>query len=598
MSLPDLTNTVHAFPPHPKTAFAHVEDHDPDQEHEHDADHPLVRAANLTPRQRNAVLGAQVRFFIEASESVETDEETIRDILGALGEIVEDVDLEDGDGDLGEPSGAVAFPDDEDDEDKDDGEVEINTNFRDEDVRIGAGWGKQEVRRMLYHLKHHGMERSLVIQVQCMEAYHSVSITLGMSSFVKEYVSNRAIPIPELLCAFGLLLADELQTKKPGTLLYFLRVALYRELQLREKLPQYNTIDDAVNLIASSRRILILTGAGISVSCGIPDFRSRNGLYATLKDSGEYDLDDPQQMFDIEYFREHPNGEILPSILLKTRGSCYGHSRDTRRRAHGPAMPRLLRNRICVQCRTRVAGKEIETEILRGEIPLCKICNAAAAKKSKPRRKSRGKRRNNDDEDEEDEPPFPPGIMKPDITFFGEKLTDDFDYALAKDRQSVDLILVIGTSLKVSPVSDILTHMPHSVPQILINKTPVKHINPDIVLLGNADAIVEYLCAQLGWELPPHTPPSAGLQPPAYPVRKKRRSQEPATFTPQRVGNSHVWLFEGADGGKWVEDLETEQAAAALAALHVPSMSSSQSSLASQSSSKNESHGKKKARVS
>ena len=32
------------------------------------------------------------------------------------------------------------------------------------------------------------------------------------------------------------------------------------------------------------------------VSCGIPDFRSRNGLYASLQENGEYDLDDPQQM--------------------------------------------------------------------------------------------------------------------------------------------------------------------------------------------------------------------------------------------------------------------------------------------------------------
>ena len=35
---------------------------------------------------------------------------------------------------------------------------------------------------------------------------------------------------------------------------------------MREKLPQYNTIDDAVDLIKVSKRILILTGAGISTS--------------------------------------------------------------------------------------------------------------------------------------------------------------------------------------------------------------------------------------------------------------------------------------------------------------------------------------------
>ena len=83
---------------------------------------------------------------------------------------------------------------------------------------------------------------------------------------------------------------------------------------MREKLPQYNTIDDAANLIKGAQRIMILTGAGISasafklglkvvanlhlsgVSCGIPDFRSSTGLYANLKERGEYDLDDPQEM--------------------------------------------------------------------------------------------------------------------------------------------------------------------------------------------------------------------------------------------------------------------------------------------------------------
>ena len=43
----------------------------------------------------------------------------------------------------------------------------------------------------------------------------------------------------------------------------------------------------------------------ISVSCGIPDFRSSNGVYARL--AVEYpDLPDPQAMFDINYFRDDP----------------------------------------------------------------------------------------------------------------------------------------------------------------------------------------------------------------------------------------------------------------------------------------------------
>ena len=43
----------------------------------------------------------------------------------------------------------------------------------------------------------------------------------------------------------------------------------------------------------------------VSVSCGIPDFRSRDGIYARLAVDFP-DLPDPQAMFDISYFRNDP----------------------------------------------------------------------------------------------------------------------------------------------------------------------------------------------------------------------------------------------------------------------------------------------------
>lgn len=55
------------------------------------------------------------------------------------------------------------------------------------------------------------------------------------------------------------------------------------------------------------RRSFIFTDVcfQVSVSCGIPDFRSRDGIYARLAVDFP-DLPDPQAMFDIEYFQRDP----------------------------------------------------------------------------------------------------------------------------------------------------------------------------------------------------------------------------------------------------------------------------------------------------
>ena len=50
------------------------------------------------------------------------------------------------------------------------------------------------------------------------------------------------------------------------------------------------------------KKVVVLTGAGISVNAGIPDFRSpKTGLYATLKKSHP-DLPMPEALFTIDYF--------------------------------------------------------------------------------------------------------------------------------------------------------------------------------------------------------------------------------------------------------------------------------------------------------
>ena len=95
------------------------------------------------------------------------------------------------------------------------------------------------------------------------------------------------------------------------------------------------------------------------------------------------------------------------------------------------------------------------------------------------------------------------GILKPDIVFFGESLPSVCDTYFTSDRTQVDLLLVIGSSLKVAPVGDVMHKIPHQIPQILINLESLPHMsNFDVQLLGDCDEIVGYLCRRLGWDLP------------------------------------------------------------------------------------------------
>lgn len=96
-------------------------------------------------------------------------------------------------------------------------------------------------------------------------------------------------------------------------------------------------------------------------------------------------------------------------------------------------------------------------------------------------------------------------VMKPMITFFGEKVPATFTRAIATDIPKCDLILVIGTSLKVGgSVHKILSDADINIPQILINREPVflpKTVSKgfDAMILGDCDNISRYLSNSLGW---------------------------------------------------------------------------------------------------
>lgn len=91
-------------------------------------------------------------------------------------------------------------------------------------------------------------------------------------------------------------------------------------------------------------------------------------------------------------------------------------------------------------------------------VPMCPVCvsesngSTSTSEPKNKKRKTNGTVNNGDDESDNEDYVNPwkdKPIVKPDITFFGQALDDAFDKCLIEDREEVDLLVVIGTSLQV-----------------------------------------------------------------------------------------------------------------------------------------------------
>jgi NAD-dependent histone deacetylase SIR2 len=227
-------------------------------------------------------------------------------------------------------------------------------------------------------------------------------------------------------------------------------------------------------------------------------------------------------VFNIELFNDDPSifysiaKDILPmsqkfspthafAALLQQKGKLltqYTQNIDNLEICAGIDPSKLIQchgsfaSATCVKCHYKVPGEEIFPELRRGVVAKCNNClkllteSSAAEKKRKrakdaeDRRKKRKhsknpetwtKRRKHSEDsstDEEENNFREAGVMKPDITFFGEQLPGAFHSRLVEqDRYKCDLLICIGTSLKVAPVSEIIGFLPPNVPQIYISKT-------------------------------------------------------------------------------------------------------------------------------
>jgi NAD+-dependent protein deacetylase SIR2 len=230
-------------------------------------------------------------------------------------------------------------------------------------------------------------------------------------------------------------------------------------------------------------------------------------------------FEDPESLFTLEEFDMDPKrfyslaGELLPVQnrwspthqfirVLQDKGKLlrnYTQNIDNVESYAGVFPEKIIhchgswKTASCRKCRNKVPGEQIFDALRNKTVATCKLC-AQMLSATNPMKRKRSNQGSNkarkwgdvdDDESEDDDLPEP-GVMKvretwrirdpanifqPDITFFGENLPDLFyDTLNNTDREAVDLIIVIGTSMKVAPVSEIPQHVKHSVPQIFISR--------------------------------------------------------------------------------------------------------------------------------
>jgi NAD-dependent protein deacetylase/lipoamidase len=197
------------------------------------------------------------------------------------------------------------------------------------------------------------------------------------------------------------------------------------------------SVERLAELIRSEQPCVVLTGAGVSTESGIPDFRSRTGLWAEY-DPMEYATisafrADPVKVWDFYAKRcevlatARPNAAHLALAHLERRGLVGAVITQNIDLLHERAGSRELvevhgsiRTSSCLSC-GRVEPLEGVLELLRdAPAPACRSCGT---------------------------------ILKPDVVMFGELLPPEaIDRAFELAREAA-LLLVVGSSLEVHPVA-------------------------------------------------------------------------------------------------------------------------------------------------
>ena len=233
-------------------------------------------------------------------------------------------------------------------------------------------------------------------------------------------------------------------------------------------------IQKAGSLLKSARHAVVLTGAGISTPSGIPDFRSQG--------SGLWSKDNPMEVASLSAFRHSPDrffAWLRPLVAQIARAdpnpahqaladlekaglvkAVITQNIDGLHQAAGSQAVLELhgstRSLTCLSCRTSyLMDQFLEEYVVQGKLPYCRNC---------------GK------------------LLKPDIVLFEEMLPASVWQPAEAHCRQADLVLVVGSSLEVSPAGGLpWTAFQYGAQLIILNFTPT-YLDSHASVVLHADA--------------------------------------------------------------------------------------------------------------
>jgi len=238
-------------------------------------------------------------------------------------------------------------------------------------------------------------------------------------------------------------------------------------------------INEAARIIRDSKLTLALTGAGISVESGIPDFRSAGGLWTRFN---------PEEYATISAFRSAPE-KVWE--MLSEMGKIVDDAKPNKAHLGLGELERMgFLHTIITQnvdnLHQEGGAKNVIEYHGNSSTLTCLSC---------------GEHYNADEKRHENPPRCGcQEILKPDVVFFGETIPPE---ALSRSfllAAGAEALMVIGTSATVSPANTIPTTAKEKGAKIIeinMEKTHLTDYVTDIFLQGSAGEIVEALVAEI-----------------------------------------------------------------------------------------------------